>query len=51
MGWKLVRTGCDRYEWFEEETGEKVIRPEEVGHSNEPIPVEIPERVPVEVDR
>ncbi len=56
MGWVLRRTGCDRYEWFyEEEPERKVIfpevLPERIGHSDEPIPVTIPEKVPVPVEK
>ena len=43
----LRKTGCDQYEWFEGD--EREIMPQEIGHSDEPIPVEIPEMVPVEV--
>lgn len=53
MGWVLRRTGCDRYEWFYEEEPEKKVEvtPDQIGHSDDPLPVEIPQRAPAEVER
>lgn len=48
MGIIIKKTGCDQYGIYT--VPDEEIVPEKIGHSDDPIPVEIPEYAPAEAE-